>query len=764
MKKITILFICFLLVFTSYAYAETISIEKQDTASSHILIKSTSFRDPIEDIVIVSDINPLFSLLGSYASCWYTITDSGLKPYLVSHDGLLSPRQEFFIDTFFQTTDGSLLVLGEPIKTGYTHTEFLGSPADVALELADHIYNMASSVLIISSETEEYQLSLIAAPLASYLDIPILIYDDNAPDIVDVCSILNVSNAFVLSDIEIDLPGITIIRLETIDEIQDMILGVIKDKFGRIDYITLANPADVIPPTVIESTNTIISDHISNVKITLLSREFDIRGEDTKQLTITIPDGINRVQMFGNISNFCQDKKGPIVPLIFLMLYDSFGNIVGYSSSLAYDFGSAYLETLTCNASGNYTLEVRMYNGILGGFFSRRGISVVDSDFDIDLTISTLEIPHLPDIPKLSQTAAYLTAAHGGILLADSTFELTDESYSVAAQGHSSGPWYTEELHQFNNDKVRFIVEHINETLDMIDAFDMLDDYISGPAWLGILAGNNMIPQYYYSPSQPGLPEKGLPSDNLYSLNETLSVGRIISWDVQDVSLLIARTFFYEDICGSPTAEDDWHNRFSFIFGEGFGETGGIFHQIPYSREIREYGFDSEVFGDLRNGRAYAELFNVYTGSNYIEYLGHGDWFWFAPSYYGFDMYSKAIDVAHAKDWIYEKPSIFFTSACLMGRIDGVPTQNSIGLTMMHAGCNAFIGATRTTGQEAGLTPFENHLIVDDFSLGEALRGEKKIDKEPPTYYVRTLFGDPAFNPFEPNNGFSSQGRPVLLS
>ena len=271
-----------------------------------------------------------------------------------------------------------------------------------------------------------------------------------------------------------------------------------------------------------------------------------------------------------------------------------------------------------------------------------------------------------------------------------------------------------------------------------------------------------MIPMHYYSPSQPGLLEKGLPSDNPYSLNCNLSVSRVIGWNIQDASLMIARTLFYSDICKLPTEENNWHDKFNFIFGEGFGETGGLFHQIPYSRKIREYGFDSEVFGDLRNGRKYAELFKVYTGSNYIEYLGHGDWFWFPPSLYGFDMYSKAIDVAHAKDWIYEKPSIFLTSACLMGRIDGISPRNNIGLSMIHAGCNAFVGATRETGQEAGLEPFENYLILDDYSIGEALRGEKRIDKEPPTYYVRVLFGDPAFNPYEPNNGFSSQGRPVL--
>jgi hypothetical protein len=224
---------------------------------------------------------------------------------------------------------------------------------------------------------------------------------------------------------------------------------------------------------------------------------------------------------------------------------------------------------------------------------------------------------------------------------------------------------------------------------------------------------------------------------------------------------MICQTLFYEQICGEPADSQDWHHRFSFIFGEGFGETGGIFHQIPYAAEIREYGFSSSVYGDFRNSRQITTLLQAYTGSNYIEYLGHGDWFWYLPSLYGLDYYSKAVDVAHAKLWIYDRPSVFLSSACLMGRVDGIPPEMNIGLTMLHAGCNSFIGATRETGSEAGLEPLENHLIVDNWSIGEALRGEKRIDQELPTYYVRVLYGDPAFNPYEPNNGFSNQGRPT---
>jgi hypothetical protein len=268
---------------------------------------------------------------------------------------------------------------------------------------------------------------------------------------------------------------------------------------------------------------------------------------------------------------------------------------------------------------------------------------------------------------------------------------------------------------------------------------------------------------YYYGPSQEDIPDRGLPSDNPYTLNQSLSVGRLIGWDVQDSSVLIARTFFYEALCGEPGSSDDWHSRFHFVFGEGFSETGGIFHQIPYAKEIREYGFTSKVYGDFRNSRQIAEILGIFTGANYLEYLGHGDWFWFPASLYGLDSYSKAFDVAHVKNWVFEKPSIFLSSACLMGRTDGLPPQMNIGLAMLHAGCNGFIGATRETGQESGLTVLENHLIVDDWSVGEALRGEKRIDIELPTFYVRVLYGDPAFNPYEPQHGFSNQGRPILL-
>ena len=728
-----------------------------------------STRSFIPDAVIVPESNPFFCLISTSVACWYdrAANSTGLIPLLVQHEGKLVDAQIRFLETYFTSTNHTFFVLGEHLNTSYPTTEILGSPPVVSLTLATQVFTTASAVLIIPYDTEDaYLLSLLASPLASYLNIPILIYDHNEAALQTVCEQLQTTHAYVIGDITLNLTDITLIHITNELAITCTILDIIKEQFGVINYLTMTNPSDVIPTTVINTKKIQLTDHILNKKIIILNKELDIIGDDIREYNISIPGGINRVRISGEIlqkERSFFERFSPIVPLVFMTLTNPNGQTVAYANSMSYDIGNTYLETLTCNASGSYTLQVRVFNGIKGGYFIQRGISWFDADINITATITTLRSPHLPVIPNLSIIAPYLTAAHGGLIIANTTWELTDTSYTSVAQGSGAGPWYNDSLHPFTNKKVNTTVQHLKRTLETIDTYGLLTGYVNGPAWLAILADTNMIPMYYFGPSQEDIPDRGLPSDNPYSLNENLSVGRLSGWDVQDVSVLIARTFFYATLCGQPENPDDWHHRFSFVFGEGFGETGGIFHQIPYAKEIRNYGFTSKVYGDFRNSRQLADLLHIYTGSNYIEYLGHGDWFWFPASLYGFDMYSKAVDVAHAKNWVYNKPSIFLTSACLMGRTDGLPPQMNIGLAMLHAGCNAFVGATRETGQESGLTTLENHLIVDNWSLGEALRGEKRVDAEPPTFYVRVLYGDPAFDPYEPQHGFNNQGRPIFI-
>jgi hypothetical protein len=765
MKKITCLVVIFFLLISVLNIR---GVQQENVVSSLPPTLAPSLRNSTADVLVVSESDPFFGLISTSAACWYdkTTNTTGLLPLLIPEEGTLTSAQLRFLESYLPSTECTILVVGEHLNTSYQTIDIQGSPPAVSLLLAAQTFTTAPAVLIIPYDTVKgYQRGLLAAPLASYLNIPILLYDENEIEIQSLCSQLHTSNAYVVGDITLNLTNVTQTLLVTEQAIMDAVLSVIKEQFGSINYLTMTNPSDVIPPAAISTTNVTFSDHLSNKKIIILSKEVDIYGNDTWQYSLSIPDDITRIQISGELLQKKQslfERVFQIAPLLFMTLTDSQGRVVAYANSMGYSVGKTYLETLTCNASGTYSLQVTVYNGMKGGFFVQRGFSRIDADIHINTTITTVASPHLPVIPNLSCIAPYLTAAHGGLLIANSTWELTDDTYTVAAQGSGTGPWYNASLHPFTNNKVNSTIDQLQKTLESLQNHDLLNGYLSGPAWLAILADPSMVPMYYFSPSQEGIPERGLPSDNPYSLQENLSVGRLIGWDVQDVSVLIARTFFYEALCGQPENAEDWHSRFSFVFGEGYSETGGIFHQIPYAKEIRAYGFNSNVYGDFRNSRQIAEFLHIYTGANYIEYLGHGDWFWFPASLYGVDMYSKAIDVAHAKDWVYDKPSIFLSSACLMGRTDGLPPQMTIGLTMLHAGCNGFVGATRETGQESGLTILENHLIVDDWSVGEALRGEKRIDTELPTYYVRVLYGDPAFNPYEPLHGFSDQGRPMF--
>ena len=701
--------------------------------------------------IIVSDEDPYFSIIATSIACSYKTDNWILKPLLVVDNGL-TDQQKNFLDTIAATQP--LLILGRSIDTTLPNIEVLGSPAEVSLKIATLLYKNSQSVLILPYNS--YKLSIIAAPLASYLGIPILIYNHNDVEIQHILSNLSVSTTYIIGDISLNLPSnIKQIHLYNIREIQETILDVIHQKFNDINYLVLTNPLDILPPSISNTTRFSKEYNIKDIEITLLGKPF-IFGEKQITIPISIPDGVLHVRIYENVTKSNGIMNTFFEPIIYSAFFDSKGRVAAYAPSFALDVGKTLLDTLIVDDPGDYNLSISAYHGFRGGFFSSRGLSIVDFTVNITVIIDKLSNMHLPIISKLSMLAPYIAAVHGGIIIADENFSLTDEGYITYASGYPAGPWYTEELHEYNNRKVNYTISKIKEILTLLNEKDMLDGYLAGPAWLAILGDTNMIPMYYYQPSQTDIYDRGLPSDNPYSINESLSIGRIVSYSVEDASLLICRTFFYKQICDDDTS---WLNSFNFLFGEGFGETAGIFHQIPYSKEIKKYGFNTSVYGDLRNSREIIRKLGVFN-SNYIEYMGHGDWFWFIPSIYGLDYYSKVFDVAHMKNWVF-KPSVFLSAACLMGRTDGIPSYMNIGLTLLHAGCNCFIGATRETGQEAGLTVLENSLLLNDTSIGEALRAEKQIDKEPPTYYVRVLYGDPAFNPYEPINGFSNQGRPI---
>ena len=714
--------------------------------------------------VIISDSDPFFGILGATFACHYPKEkNETLYPLIISKNNCLLQKQIDFLNNY--SGQPVPLYLGNSSKNNhFSGISILGSAPTVSLKLAEMMFQHVDAALLLPyGSYKNYELSLIACPLASYLNIPLFLVDKNSDEINDRLNQLNVSKLYIVGNSSDEWVVDNQVHLSSIEKIHSMLLDVIKQRFSFLSYLTVTNPSDVVPIDCYNQQNRYIDEYMNCSSVTLFGKTISIQGKNNIKNKITIPGGINKLKVQVNIT----DEKSifntiqSVNPIISIKLLDTSNETVAYASSQSCSKESVFTETLICEQPGEYSLITKMYHGLKGGFFSLRGFSQVAAKLNISMTVHQLKSSHYPLISNLSMLAPYLTCVHGGMIIANESFALTSDGYETAARGLATGPWYSEQLHSFNNQKVNHTLNHIESVISLMQQKKMLSSFLESPAWLAILADTNMIPMYYYGPSQPGLLEKGLASDNPYSFNHSLSTGRILGISVSDVSLLLSRTFFYEPLCGAAHEDDPWHSSFHFMFGEGFGETGGLFHQIPYAKKIKQYGFKPKIYGDFRNSRQAAEFLGIFSDANYVEYLGHGDWFWFTPSLYGLDMYSKGIDVAHVKEWVFPRPNLFLSSACLMGRVDGIFPSMNIGLNFLAAGSNAFIGATRKTGQEAGLETVEDALIIDDLSIGEALRREKRTDKEMPTYVLRTLYGDPAFNPYEPNNGFSNQGRPV---
>lgn len=662
-----------------------------------------------QSVVLVSDSDIFYSLIAA------PLAYMKQNPLLLFHREMRDGHAQF-LDSYGAD---ELVVVGGTLSSSHAKKEFPGTPAEVSLDIARHFYDSCESVLLIPYNMSYYSLSLIATPIACYRHAPLIVYDHNDADIRELLDRLEVRQIICVGNVSIE--GFDIVHLSTDEEIYDYLLTIHPEN----PYMVLANPKDAHPPSIVDTRVEHYHGHMKQIKITVLSHEITLFGNDTETFFFDAPEGIYTLRVYVNVTG----AENPFPYMISAYLYHN-DSLVTYSFSNAYERQRCYMEVPSIYVEGQYRLVVKLYHGIKGGFFIQRGLSIVDTDFDVDISMQKMSDVHHPRA-ILSPLAPYLACFREGIVVSAEN-EVTTKEYENISSGMAGGPWNNPSLHPFINTQV-------NKTVDMVRGMAARTD----STLVAILGDTVMIPQYYYaSTTGDAYVGFGIPSDMPYSLNASLGVGRIVAWDGVDASLLISRSIFYDSI-----AQGEWLKNFTFITGEGFGETAGIFHQIPYSREMKNRGFDTALYGIFRNGRGYLENQGAFQ-ANFVEYEGHGDWYWMLPSVYGLDYYSRVVDVAHVREYRLN-PNVILTAACLMGRLDGIPLESSIAMAFIHAGANAFIGATRETGAEATLELIENAVIYNRISLGRAVVFSNQ-HTEPPTRYARVLYGDPAFVPYVP--------------
>lgn len=540
------------------------SPDRIETISIREVLELTSERRDTEDVVIVSDSDPFYSVITAPVACWYDIAPGdgdpyGLRPLLIAADGKLDGTQERFLSNYGAD---SFLLVGEVEKDGRRLT---GPATEISLKLSKKEFERTSGVLIVPDTEEGYELGVVAAPLASYLNIPVLIVNASTDlgelrrELVglgtEYCAVVGPDPGSIAKEL-----GFKAILLENREAIMESVLVAIKNRFGEINYITMTNPSDVIPPYVTSSGTDTFETKVENIKIETGRAGGDILGESSQTYDIHVPSDLNLLRIH---INFTSVSAGPLTsikdavdiePLIFASLYDPDGDIVAYGPSFSLDVGKTYLETLSVDAPGTYRLKVDVYYGTAGfdtyagtGF----GISKIDAAYQVTVVRDSLSSPHYPLYPRTSMLAPYLTAAHGGLVLADPEFELTGPDYARKAKGHSTGPWYDKELHDLANEKVERNVNELNGTMELLKEHGLYEDYLNGSAWLAILGGANMIPMYYEPKESDWVEDPlygtGWATDLRYGLGSKLSWARPLGRDVGDVSSLIVRTLFYEE-------------------------------------------------------------------------------------------------------------------------------------------------------------------------------------------------------------------------
>ena len=749
---------------------------------------ATSVRSGTYDHVIVDTGAPIIAAAATPLACWYDkpAGSYGLVPLLVEGEPDEAAQQARL---------KSHLGLSSPlVVSGPDHTSATLSAALAA-------FASAGGAVVVDGGFPGYQASMEAGLLASYLDIPVLVRDGDASTraISDALDDLGAKFVILAGPFEpssksaaeqIGLPTLFLKGEDLTQAVQVLLV----DRFGGTDYGVLTNPLDIagISCEDVQAGGPVEWEEMGSFSAVERAGHLETLsyGESSTILPVEMEEGIQRLQVHARITSIDDPFKGVkeglgIVPIVSLWLEDGNGDLVTYGSSIGYLQGEAALDVVAVNETEEMSLRVSVFYGIsgrtnlgtMGNDLDSVGWSRISADWEVAFSRTPLTTPLVPYIPGASRLAPYLAAVHGGFIVADPDLSYLDGEFAGTFET-ATGPWFDSDQQDFVNEHVDRNAEAVQSALDTMryrevaGGGSLYDSYMSGPAWLALLGDAVAIPQYYEEKDQSWVEDVqfglGWATDEHYRLGGNLSIGRPISSTVAGISTLIARTMFYEDLAVSHTNDlafqesNDWGANYMLLYGEGGGQTGGLFWQRPFADELRGQGFNPEQYGDtFENDRQTMVARGAYERANYMEVMLHGNWYWYVPEMNGPDEYSTSVKNMDIRNWELG-PSVFLSAACLMGRIDGVPADQSIALNFMHAGAAAFVGATRSTGSESGTRWMEWDLLYNDTSMGEALRHSFAVNPAIPTVYVRALFGDPAFNPFEPNNGFSDQGRPRI--
>ena len=426
--------------------------EKFQRADLGDLLASRSVRKGDADAFIVSGESAFFALAATPAACYYNDSQVNAVPLLVEvdqPDSVLDPLERFY-DAY---RPESMVVIGNADDHGYRVDRTIKTrcPKTASLEIATNFWESSDGAILVKHDLTGYEVALWAGPLASYIDIPIIVADGLTSEVKDVLNELGVKYTITCGDIK----GYgKVMEVADMESMHNITLSYMSQGLGlKPDYVVLANPLDSTFPEVEESFQEEFHGEVFHVYSTgaYAGLEQMSKGVD---FDIEVPaDYVNSVMHLElSYSPHEQDEVDGERIYVFVLWENPegeqvqkcyFGTPAGYKDN---NREIVEFDVPILNCTGKYTLHVegRMtYEGVPVPYISEKPVA-----FDMSARVDNLASPVYPLMEKLSSLAPYLAAYRQGLVMAKQEYALQFPGYSgctdcAAASGSTSTPTFT---------------------------------------------------------------------------------------------------------------------------------------------------------------------------------------------------------------------------------------------------------------------------------------------------------------------------------
>lgn len=612
----------------------------QKTADIEHFFEISSLMKNEPESISVSDCSPFYPLIVTPLAIHYD-------------DDNVQTVHPLYITNY---TSPSRAILRAVDQIGIPVTVYIDNektPKQWSVDLAEMFWEESEAAVLIHNSEKGYNLGVLATPIASYLEIPVIVTDEIDTDIQQTLGMLGVQKTIICGNL--DSYG-TSLRFSTAEEVVNASIELVRQKFGSIDYLSITNPIDAWPPEVLDREEFTLGPKTMTTKATTeLINSF--KADDSVVGTFTIPDDYKYalVKLTGeNLHIEHVEELGDNVIFSCGPISDNLDIPSGLRSFEVYAGGTSGGGIPIRNAQGEIMRDITYNEAVLYG---RGGVEYQvtarpnwlasdTGEVRAEVIVERLSDPYYPMMKDLSTVAPYLTAYRQGILYGKPEYAFAagdDVLYGGEPLPGFYMPRRNPDLTEPANQHVMQIHEDINKLLTTLaeievekeyDIKNLQSYYQQNPIHIALVGGATVLPQLIYdNPIDPLYPPEavpyyfggGVPSDVIYGnidpdpddfwssqapdmyteypYQENI-VGRITGWDAQDASALITRTIYYQDIIDDL---GDWKDTAVLQMG------GGNDFQKPFIRY--------KIFGELLNLIKRGEPMKLETGASYFNGL-----------------------------------------------------------------------------------------------------------------------------------------------